>query len=153
MIGPAAVQVPSLLAGDLDVWLSACRDFTDSPESDEYCWRADELRKIPAAVRFLSCEPLLGPLPSLDLTGIDWVIAGGESGPDARLMDPDWVRALRDQCVAVGLALFLASLRQAVRKLCRRRYRAGVWSPGGGSETGSIAGRPSSSLAAFRNAC
>ncbi|MEV6102813.1 phage Gp37/Gp68 family protein [Nocardia sp. NPDC051981] len=87
-----------------NVWMGTSIEF------DEYCWRADELRKIPAAVRFLSCEPLLGPLPSLDLTGIDWVIAGGESGPDARLMDPDWVRALRDQCVAAGVAFFFKLL-------------------------------------------
>lgn len=52
-----------------------------SIELNEYCWRADHLRNTPAAVRFLSLEPLLGPLPDLDLTGIDWVIVGGESGP------------------------------------------------------------------------
>lgn len=68
-----------------------------SIESDEYCWRADVLRRIPAAVRFLSCEPLLGPLPSLDLSGIDWLIVGGESGPHHRTMDLDWVRDLRDR--------------------------------------------------------
>jgi protein gp37 len=61
-----------------NVWIGT------SIESDEYCWRADELRRIPAAVRFLSLEPLLGPVPSLDLTEIDWVIVGGESGPQHR---------------------------------------------------------------------
>lgn len=70
-----------------------------SIESDRYAFRADHLRNTPAAVRFLSLEPLLGPLPSLDLTGIDWVIVGGESGPDARPMHPTWVRQLRDRCV------------------------------------------------------
>ncbi|MEV6100655.1 phage Gp37/Gp68 family protein [Nocardia sp. NPDC051981] len=83
-----------------NVWIGT------SIESDEYCWRADELRKTPAAVRFLSCEPLLGPLPNLDLTGIDWAIVGGESGPEARPMRPDWVRALCDQSVAAGVAFF-----------------------------------------------
>ena len=68
-----------------------------SIESDEYCWRADVLREIPAAVRFLSCEPLLGPLPSLDLTGIDWMIVGGESGPNCRSLNMNWVRDLRDR--------------------------------------------------------
>ena len=74
-----------------------------SIESDAYTWRADHLRKTPASVRFLSLEPLLGPPPSLDLTGIDWVIVGGESGPDARPMHPDWARDVRDRCVAAGI--------------------------------------------------
>lgn len=74
-----------------------------SVESDRYAFRADHLRATPAAVRFLSLEPLLGPLPSLDLTGIDWVIVGGESGPDARPMHPDWARDIRDRCVAAGI--------------------------------------------------
>ena len=69
-----------------------------SIENDTYRWRADHLRSTPAAVRFISAEPLLGPLPSLDLTGIDWLIVGGESGPNARPMHPDWVRNLRDRC-------------------------------------------------------
>lgn len=68
-----------------------------SIENDTYTWRADHLRNTPAAVRFISAEPLLGPLPSLDLTGIDWLIVGGESGPGARPMHPDWVRDLRDR--------------------------------------------------------
>lgn len=77
-----------------------------SIESDRYVWRADHLRKTPAAVRFLSLEPLLGPLPSLDLTGIDWVIVGGESGPAARPMHPDWARDIRDRCVDAGVPFF-----------------------------------------------
>lgn len=83
-----------------NVWLGT------SIESDRYTWRADHLRCTPAAVRFLSLEPLLGPLTSLDLTGIDWVIVGGESGPGARPMHPDWVRDIRDRCVAAGVAFF-----------------------------------------------
>lgn len=83
------------------VWLGT------SIESDRYAFRADHLRATPAAVRFLSCEPLLGPLPSLDLTGIDWVIAGAESGRGARPMDMDWVRDLRDRSIAAGAAFFL----------------------------------------------
>lgn len=77
-----------------------------SIESDRYTWRADHLRATPAAVRFLSLEPLLGPLPSLDLTGIDWVIVGGESGPGARPMHPVWVRDIRDRCVDEGVSFF-----------------------------------------------
>lgn len=95
--------------GDLDgggemplpgVWLGT------SIENDRYTFRADHLRATPAAVRFLSLEPLLGPLPSLDLTGIDWVIVGGESGPRARPMHPDWARSIRDRCVDAGVPFF-----------------------------------------------
>jgi len=74
-------------------------------ESDRYCYRADHLRRIDAAVRFLSCEPLLEPLPSLDLAGIGWLIAGGESGSGWRPMNHDWCRDLRDRC-AVGSVAF-----------------------------------------------
>jgi protein gp37 len=82
------------LTGLPNVWLGT------SIELDKYSWRADHLRATPAAVRFVSAEPLLGPLPSLDLTGIDWLIVGGESGPGARPMHPAWVRNLRDRCTA-----------------------------------------------------
>lgn len=83
-----------------NVWLGT------SIESDRYTFRADHLRATPAAVRFLSLEPLLGPLPSLDLTGIDWVIVGGESGPGARPMHPMDVRDIRDRCVEAGVPFF-----------------------------------------------
>jgi protein gp37 len=68
--------------------------------------RIDMLRKIPAAIRFLSVEPLLEDLGELDLTGIHWVIAGSESGPRARPMDEGWVRLIRDQCQAAGVSFF-----------------------------------------------
>ena len=68
--------------------------------------RIDWLRKTPAAIRFLSCEPLLEDLGTLDLTGIHQVIVGGESGPGARPMHPDWARSIRDQCVAANVAFF-----------------------------------------------
>jgi protein gp37 len=84
-----------------NVWLGT------SIESDKYSWRADEIRRAPAAIRFLSCEPLLGPLPSLDLADIDWVIAGGESGgAKARPMHPEWARSLRDLCQDANVAFF-----------------------------------------------
>jgi protein gp37 len=69
--------------------------------------RIDVLRPVPATVRFLSVEPLLEDLGQLDLTGIDWVIVGGESGPDFRPMDHDWARSIRDQCDAAGVAFFM----------------------------------------------
>jgi Bacteriophage protein gp37 len=77
-----------------------------SIESDELTPRANALREVPAAVRFLSCEPLLGPLPSLDLEGLHWIIVGGESGPSARLMNPDWARDIRDKCIASEVPFF-----------------------------------------------
>lgn len=81
-----------------------------SIESDRYTFRADHLRATRAAVRFLSLEPLLGPLPSLDLTGIAWCIVGGESGPGARPMDLAWARDIRDQCSEAGVACFVKQL-------------------------------------------
>lgn len=68
--------------------------------------RIDHLRLVPAAVRFVSAEPLLGPLPRLDLDGIHWLIAGGESGQGCRPVDPSWLRDLRDQCEEAGTAFF-----------------------------------------------
>ena len=68
--------------------------------------RVESLREIPAAVRFISAEPMLGPLDELDLTGIDWVIGGGESGLGARPCDPAWARTLRDRCQEAGIAFF-----------------------------------------------
>jgi protein gp37 len=87
-----------------NVWLGT------SIELDRYCRRADELRETPAAVRFLSLEPLLGPLPSLDLSGIDWVIIGGESGRGARPMASDWVRDLIVRGREAGAAIFVKQM-------------------------------------------
>ena len=75
-------------------------------ENRRFVARADRLREVPAAVRFISAEPLLGPLDGLDLTGIDWLIAGGESGHRHRRVDAEWVRELRDRCQAEGVAYF-----------------------------------------------
>jgi protein gp37 len=76
-----------------------------SVEDQAAVFRVDQLREIPAEIRFLSCEPLLGPL-ALDLEGIHWLIAGGESGPVRRPADPTWVRDVRDQCVRAGVPFF-----------------------------------------------
>jgi protein gp37 len=77
-----------------------------SVESSKYRFRIDHLRTVAAAVRFVSAEPLLGPLDGLDLEAIDWLIAGGESGPMARPMEPAWVVDLREQCRAAGVPFF-----------------------------------------------
>jgi len=98
-----------------------------SIESDEYTWRADELRRAPAAIRFLSLEPLLGPLPSLDLAGIDWVIVGGESGPDFRPLDLGWVRDLRDRCVSTQIPLFFKQIGGLTPKAGGRLLDGRTW--------------------------
>lgn len=77
-----------------------------SLESESYLWRVNQLKRVPAAVRFVSAEPLLGPLSTLSLEGIQWLIAGGESGPGCRPCDPNWVRELRDKCLKLGIAFF-----------------------------------------------
>lgn len=87
-----------------NVWLGT------SIEADDYARRADALRQAPAAVRFVSAEPLLGPLPSLDVHGLDWVILGGESGPGARPLELDWIRDVIGQCRAAGAAPFVKQL-------------------------------------------
>jgi protein gp37 len=74
-----------------------------SVENSSVQGRIEHLRHAPAAVRFLSIEPLLGPLEALTLSGIHWVIVGGESGPGARPMEESWVRSIRDQCIAEGV--------------------------------------------------
>ncbi len=77
-----------------------------SVENEDAMSRIDDLRDVPAAVRFLSCEPLLGPLPGLDLTGIGWVIAGGESGRNHRPVQLEWVTRVRDACAQAGVPFF-----------------------------------------------
>ena len=77
-----------------------------SIENRRWAERADYLRQVPAAVRFVSAEPLLGPLDMLELEGIDWLIAGGESGPGHRPVRAEWIRDLRDRCDREGVAFF-----------------------------------------------
>jgi protein gp37 len=83
-----------------NVWLGV------SVENPDQYDRIRNLREVPAAVRFVSCEPLLARLPDLPVGGIDWVIAGGESGFSARPVDPEWIRDIRDQCVAARTPFF-----------------------------------------------
>ena len=77
-----------------------------SIETAKYLWRADHLRQVAAAVKFLSLEPLLGPLGTIDLSGIHWVIVGGESGPGARPIEAMWVKEIQKQCGANGVPFF-----------------------------------------------
>jgi protein gp37 len=118
-------QVVSKLPPELvklpNVWLGV------SIENDEYAWRADSLRETPATVRFLSLEPLLGPLPSLSLDGIDWVIAGGESGKGHRPMAPEWVRDIRDRCLEAGVTFFFKQWGGATPKANGRTLDERTW--------------------------
>lgn len=93
-------ELATALEWPRNVWMGV------SVESNEYVDRVDDLRAVPAAVRFLSLEPLLGPLPTLKLDGISWVIVGGESGPGSRPVDVEWVRDLRDRCTRASVPFF-----------------------------------------------
>jgi protein gp37 len=89
-----------LLTWPHNVWMGV------SVEDGRVRHRIDALRQTGARVKFLSCEPLIGPLPDMDLAGIDWVIVGGESGRKPRRMDPDWVLDIKDQCERADVAFF-----------------------------------------------
>ncbi len=93
-------EIAPHLPWPINVWMGV------SIESPRYVSRIEPLRTVPAAVRFLSVEPLLAPIPFLSLSGIDWVIVGGESGPGARPMEAQWVREIRDRCVVSGVPFF-----------------------------------------------
>jgi len=99
-----------------------------SVESSEYTWRISYLAKVPARIRFLSVEPLLGPIPHLPLEQVDWVIVGGESGPDHRPVDPTWVRSIRNQCLALGIPFFFKQWGGNTPKSGGRRLEGRTWS-------------------------
>lgn len=99
-----------------------------SVETTEYEYRIDDLREVDAKVKFLSLEPLLGRLPSLDLDGIDWVIVGGESGPRARPMELSWVVDIRDQCVEKGVPFFFKQWGGTNKKKAGRELEGQTWS-------------------------
>ena len=98
-----------------------------SIESEKWIDRLDILKSTDAQIKFLSLEPLLGPLPSLDLNGIDWVITGGESGPGARPMDPDWVRDIRDNCVQSEVPFFFKQWGGVFKKRTGRTLDNRTW--------------------------
>jgi protein gp37 len=99
-----------------------------SVEDASVLYRVDDLRGVPVAVRFLSCEPLLGPLDGLDLAGIGWVIAGGESGQGYRPVDARWVTGIRDQCMADGVPFFFKQWGGRTPKAGGRELDGRVWS-------------------------
>ncbi|WP_405807444.1 phage Gp37/Gp68 family protein [Streptomyces sp. NBC_00210] len=113
------------VADDLDwppnVWMGV------SIESESELDRVDDLRRVPAQVRFLSCEPLLGPLPSLELNGLGWVIVGGESGPRHRSLEEAWVLEIRDKCEASGVPFFFKQWGGRTPKSGGRQLQGRTW--------------------------
>jgi protein gp37 len=114
-------EVAAELSWPCNVWMGV------SVENADYRWRIDRLRAVPAAVRFLSVEPLLGPLGSVELAGIHWVIVGGESGPHARPMRPEWALDVRDQCLEAGVAFFFKQWGGVQKKRTGRELEGRTW--------------------------
>lgn len=98
-----------------------------SVENADAAFRIDYLRRTEAHIKFLSLEPLLGPLPHLDLAGINWVIVGGESGPGARPMDEGWVIDLRRQCQRAGVSFFFKQWGGVQKKKAGRLLEGRTW--------------------------
>ena len=98
-----------------------------SVENADMKWRIDVLRETGAQIKFLSLEPLLGPLGGLDLTGIDWVIVGGESGPGARPMESAWVTEIRDQCIEKAVPFFFKQWGGVRKKRTGRLLEGREW--------------------------
>ncbi|AEH08745.1 DUF5131 family protein [Candidatus Protofrankia datiscae] len=104
-----------------NVWMGV------SVENADTLYRVDDLRAVPAAVRFLSCEPLLGPLAAIELSHIDWVIAGGESGPDHRPVDRAWLTGLRDACTTADVPFFFKQWGGRTPKAGGRHLDGRIW--------------------------
>lgn len=118
---PRLLQMDTRLPWAPNIWMGV------TVEDVRYQDRIDELRQTKAAVKFLSLEPLLGPLPDVDLTGIDWVIVGGESGPGARPMERQWVLDIRDQCLDAGVPFFFKQWGGWNRKKAGRVLEGRIW--------------------------
>ena len=104
-----------------NIWLGT------SIESSRWSGRLASLKHTSAKTKFLSLEPLLGPLADLSLTGIDWVIVGGESGPGARPMKPDWVRSIRDNCLKNQVPFFFKQWGGVFKKKTGRTLDNRTW--------------------------
>lgn len=115
------LEVSSKLEWAPHIWMGV------SVENENYVSRIGDLRKTDAHVKFLSLEPLLGPLHKLNLRGIDWAIVGGESGPGARPVDPAWVTDIRDQCLRNGVAFFFKQWGGVQKKKTGRELEGRTW--------------------------
>jgi len=114
-------ELSALLTWPDNVWMGV------SIESQLYAYRITNLRRCGARTKFLSLEPLLGPLADLNLDDIDWVIVGGESGPGARPMDSDWVIGIREQCLKAGVAFFFKQWGGFNKKKTGRALEGRTW--------------------------
>ena len=115
------LELDSLLSWAPHIWMGV------SVENSDYTFRIDCLRQTGAKTKFLSLEPLLGPLQNLNLDGIDWVIVGGESGPGARPMNPSWVLDIRNQCQKAKVPLFFKQWGGTNKKKTGRRLEGRTW--------------------------
>jgi protein gp37 len=114
-------ELGALLQWPANVWMGV------SVEREDYSFRVNHLRRTAARVKFLSLEPLLGPLPQLDLCGIDWVIVGGESGARARPMEQSWVLDIHRQCEAARVPFFFKQWGGRNKKQAGRRLNGRTW--------------------------
>ena len=115
------LELDPVLAWPPHVWMGV------TVENADYTHRIDHLRRTHAAVKFLSLEPLLGPIPDLNLAGIHWVVVGGESGAGARPMDPQWVTDVRDQCAKAGVPFFFKQWGGVNKKKAGRLLDGRTW--------------------------
>jgi protein gp37 len=114
-------ELDSVIDWPENVWMGV------SVETEAYTFRIDHLRRTRAKTKFLSLEPLIGPLGALDLSSIDWVIVGGESGPGARPMEPKWVIDIRDQCLGAKVPFFLKQWGGVNKKRTGRVLEGRTW--------------------------
>ncbi|MBI3662686.1 MAG: phage Gp37/Gp68 family protein [Acidobacteria bacterium] len=114
-------RLASRLKWPTNIWMGV------SVESPKFVWRIEELKTVPAAVRFLSLEPLLAPFLSLPLVGIDWVIVGGESGPGCRPIEAGWVRNIRTQCLRARVPFFFKQWGGTRKSRAGRQLDGKVW--------------------------
>ncbi|MHB0923722.1 MAG: DUF5131 family protein [Bellilinea sp.] len=114
-------QMNSIIEWPDNIWAGV------SVETSDYFSRIDHLRTTNAKIKFLSVEPLLGPLPDLDLTNIDWVIVGGESGPRSRKMEEDWVFQIRDACITQNVPFFFKQWGGTNKKKNGRLLEGRTW--------------------------
>jgi protein gp37 len=114
-------ELADALAWSANLWMGV------TVESQAEVKRIADLRRVPAAIRFLSIEPLLGPIEALDLSGIHWVIVGGESGPKSRPMKEEWVMAIRDRCLQEGVPFFFKQWGGVRKKATGRMLEGRTW--------------------------
>jgi len=115
------LELSSRLIWPENVWMGV------TVENADCGFRIDDLRQTPAVIKFISFEPLLGPIPDIDLEGIDWVIVGGESGPNARPMRPQWAIDIRDQCLDADVPFFFKQWGGINKKKNGRKLDGRMW--------------------------